>query len=174
MDLNANILLPHDSYCHDVANVIGVLSGLRIVRRTNASYTYLEVPGVEVSQGYFFEGARIDIRGRLVDRETRHSVTFFFEDSRNPDFSRLLMPKSTPYWLAIGKGLISFFGGILIYNDDPANGFIHVPKWREHYNREDMKENCARQNELFSISPLKSEDLDAMSPFAALSDDCRW
>ena len=86
--------------------MIGVLSGSRAERRPISNPKFVLVPCVSVSPSILPEVAAIENQGKLVDGQTLHHVAFHFEDSQHSLYSRLLIPPSTPYWLAVGRGLL--------------------------------------------------------------------
>lgn len=170
MSVNAHITLSHDAWVIDVAQAIAVLSGIKPEWRTKDKFTFLWVPGMTMSASSGWWAAHIKINGQLVDGEAIHEVTLWFEDPEHPLYSRLLMPLSTPYWLAIGKRLIDFFGGVLIYQDHLPKESLHIPKRRPHYNHNDDEQFSIRQDELFRLEPLRASDIQAMRPYAAYPD----
>jgi hypothetical protein len=116
MGVDCNIWLPSRVRIRDVADVIGILAGLKPEKHLlqaggEDGLWAVRVPGVT------YEGittmpecARItiDVQGE------KHWTLYHFEPSNG---ERLLMPSSTPFWLAIGSGLVKFFGGRLQYQD---------------------------------------------------------
>jgi len=170
MGANAIIYLPHNARVTDVANVIGLLSGLPLTRRSDNGWTYVTVPGVDVNATTILGLAEIIIKGNLIDGQTMHHVFFHYEDTTHAEYSKILMPSSTPYWLAVGKGLIEFFGGKLVFNDCLSEEGIVSPKPRPHYDQENNDQYEAFKKELFGVRALTTFDLLQMRQYAAYLD----
>jgi hypothetical protein len=156
MSVACNIWLPSRVRIRDVADVIGILAGLKpkkhlleaggedglwCVRVPGATYEGIkEIP----------ECARImvDVAGE------KHWTLYHFEPSEE---GRLLMPPSTPFWLAIGSGLVRFFGGRLQYQD-------YDDKIDEEYsvdydiNPEDGELWQSFQERMFNLRPVNPAD----------------
>lgn len=162
MSIDTRIWLPESVQIRDVGNVMGILAGLPFEKRSfgdGKDCWYVDVAGVsrrgiEVMP----ECAEIYLRGSMVDGETNHFAMYYFESVRVG--YRLLMPRSTPFWKAIGRGLVDFFGGEVDYNDcDDIDVDYSVPNqypegfplnngpWREF------------QEKMANIKPLIKGDL---------------
>ena len=173
MSANARIYLPHDARIKEVAYVIALSSGLTFSRRTDKNGTHTYIPGlrIETLDGLdmieeIVASPMISIKS--IDGHTQHSVMYFFESSEYADYSRALYPKSTPYWLAIGKRLITFFGGMLIYRDDKDSEKIVFPKpSTRQYNPEDDDQYSEHELRYFKLSVLSEIEIEAMRKYAA-------
>lgn len=174
MSVNTQIYLPHDVEVHDVANVIALASGLTYVlrptRNSNQTVVYIPRMSVTMSSGNF-PMAKIKVVGQLADGQNSHEVYYHFEDCEFPEYSRLLMPVSSPYWLAIGKRLIDFFGGLLIFDDCDREKFIERPKPIAHYDSGNDEQYLARQRAFLGVHKLTATEIDDMRQHAAYPDD---
>jgi hypothetical protein len=59
----------------------------------------------------------ITLTGLMVDGEINHRVSLLYESCYLFGHDRQLLPKSTAFWVAVGRRLIAFFGGGLAYDD---------------------------------------------------------
>ena len=86
-----------------------------------------------------------------------HSCMYHLEPSHG---GRLLMPPSTPQWLAIGHALIEFFGGTLDYQDcDTVDVDETVPDRWEDVDDEDAFDRFERR--VLAVKPLTRLDIEA-------------
>lgn len=113
--------LPADVHVKDASEVIGILAGLPLKenhfegKNGREGWCSQTVPGVVVKGNPNSPTlGDIFIKGDLIDGETSHYSFWNFEGYEG---TRSFSPKSTPFWIAICKGLVDFFGGELIYND---------------------------------------------------------
>lgn len=186
MGVDTRIYLPNDVNVSDVANVIGILAGLKphksfLDHRGKSWATH--VKGVEVKPSPVPELAQIIIRApkgeSLIDGEASYYVGYHFEASRSfaGKYGRLLMPRSTPFWIAVGLKLAKFFGGKVVYRDCDApckaygtwaNRFF--PKPRRNNSPEDSKVWQDFQKAIFRIKPLTKTDLKRAERVASYKD----
>jgi len=167
MGVDTRILLPEDVRVGNVAQVIGILAGLpkTWVTSNNGSCKWIKVDGVKVeSLENMPATCRIilnipDHWGRLVDKEQVHHTLFHFE----PDMKkggRLMIPPSTPFWIAVGIGLCKFFGGQIDFNDCDSKG------WDRQFRkpRPTNSPNVGRpwdnfQQAMFDLKPVTTADM---------------
>lgn len=117
MGVNIIVKLPSTCSVKNVAKVIGILAGLKAKKQYFSNEGYgVEVEGLEINGIVKLPAiAEIVLNGDLVDGEKIHTVFYHFEAS---DWNgSLISPRSTPFWIAISKHLVDFFGGQLIYQD---------------------------------------------------------
>jgi len=159
MGVNSNIYLPNDVRVRDVADVIGILAGLKPYKRHfggGSDGWSCGVDGVEIKTTTSPEMVEIIIRGDLVDGETVHFVHYFFENGNY----RFLYPKATPFWIAIGKRLCKFFGGKIDYADCDAGGINAT--WKKP-----RKSNCPEDGRVWynfeqaklDLKPITKKDI---------------
>jgi hypothetical protein len=120
MSVNCNISIPVDVDEGQVSEVVGVLAGLnaRIESLIHGNGTHVEVDGVEVRATSVPGMAEIVLRGKMADGESAHSVNFHYcSRSRRGKIVNFLHPPTTPFWCAVGKRLVDFFGGEIVYDD---------------------------------------------------------
>lgn len=141
MGVDTKIYLPANVCVRDVADVIAILAGKKAERRdfsTGNSGWSTEVDGVKVKNSsvetcldIFIEGPFSEAAEAVRGGQESIHVLYHMEGSKNGE--RLLMPRSTPFWKAIGKGLVKFFGGRVDYSDhdDSYCDFYRKPKSAE-------------------------------------------
>ena len=149
MGMNCKITLPAACRLRDVADVIGALAGLPVQRQyfETCPGWITRVEGVECSSyaQLGLEGcAKIQYQNPMDGLD--HQIMYHFEWGK--DGSRGLMPSSTPFWIAIGRGLVDFFGGSVDYNDcddsdvdyqKPEQPDIHAEDDEEWYSLQERK-----------------------------------
>lgn len=169
MGVDCRILLPADVRVKDVAMVMGILAGLpKEQMPLDGGKWFVRVNGAKANgygPGAALPGcAEITLSGKMVDRLKVHEVMYHFEAEHGV---RLLMPSSTPFWLAVGRGLVDFFGGDVDYNDwDDRDVDYHKEKPRQWNDSEEDAEWFAFQQAMFDVKPLTKADLKAMQPHA--------
>jgi hypothetical protein len=175
MGIDTRIHLPANVQVGDVAKVIGILAGLPPVktileqcRRDDAWFVRVEGITVTGTLGVP-EMASINLKGKLIDGQEVHNVFYHFEDSDDRGDWRLLMPRSTAFWIAMGRRLIDFFGGYMDYadyDDERVDYESPVKPWRENA-PEDGAQWQAFQERVFNVIPLTKADIKACQQFAA-------
>jgi len=113
MGVNVHTKLPADVRLKDAADVIGILAGLPLIN--DASYRRVEGVRIEgKSKGGMPHLAEMHFEGKMVDGESVHFGLWHFE---GPGGTRSFNPTSTPFWIAVCRRLVDFFGGELVYFD---------------------------------------------------------
>lgn len=171
MGVNARIYLPHDVRIHDVANVIGLLAGLKYTDDWH-------IPGVKIRSSSSASYTRIEIaapKGKtLVDGEESHETSFSFEAGEDAGhYGRCLSPSSSAFWIAIGKKLAEFFGGAVIYKDGSSTKASDAPikfKKQGRNNPEDGEPWYAFKRRIEKVKPLTEDDLMAAAWCSAYDD----
>ena len=85
-------------------------------------------------------------------------------------FGWLLMPPSSPFWIAVCRRVVDIFGGALDHNDcdsSPADYFRFEDPVNDEGNGERYYE---RQQRLLDLRPLTGEEIEACREFAAYGD----
>ena len=129
MGVDMHVCLPARVRVADVAKVMGALAGLKPERRKLAwsDGFYVRVPGVRVTTMADDTPETADIvltplKGqRLVDSHAGFSETCFYHFETETG-ERLMMPSSTPFWVAVMRGVVDFFGGRMWYSDYDTSG----------------------------------------------------
>lgn len=168
MGVNCNCVVPYRARIKDVAEVIGILAGLRPEESpiAGSSSFFMRVPGVSVETPVkeMPEMAHIVLKAqpgeRLIDGETEHFTSYHFESDSGDGF--LMLPRSTPFWIAVMRGVVKFFGGYLFYDDcgdmeEPD--FMALEKTDIHATND--AEWDAFQRRKFNLKPLTKGDLEA-------------
>jgi hypothetical protein len=83
------------------------------------------------------------------------------------------MPRSTPFWIAVGKRLVQFFGGEIDYQDcDEIDvDFARPSKSLKINDPQDDDEWDTFQRRLFRLKPLMVEDIKDADQYAAYKLD---
>lgn len=168
MGVDCNIHLPSNVQVKDVASVIGVAAGLKSERKLlgHTDGWYLHVNGVEVIASPVVTLADILLNGKMIDGELRHEISYHFEPCCGS--GRLLMPRSTAFWIAIGRRLVDFFGGHMSYQDcDPSEDYTKWPKSNRLNCPQDGKPWQKFQERKEAVLPLTHADLVYCDEFAA-------
>ena len=159
MGVNCKITLPPAARLQDVADVIGALAGMPCKQRDFGKglkgwaahvdgVTAESIKGLPTCANIEFDSP--------VDG-SRHHVMYHFEWDRHGN--RGLMPRSTPLWCAIGKGLVDFFGGSVDYNDWDAIAVDYSQPARDDIHAEDGAEWYAFQERKLAVQPISAEQL---------------
>ncbi len=109
-----------------------------------------------------------------------YNVLFFFKAEDDPEVlnnEKLLTPKSSTIWLVLGKKLVDFFGGKMLYADSTSKEneqwYINkkgiFPKKAKGQSGDDrwyQYHNC-----LSKVKILTSKDIEEMEPFSCYDDE---
>lgn len=116
--------------------------------------------------------ARIRINHRHAVYPYDIDIMYHFELTGG---QRGLQPRSTPFWLALGKRLVDFFGGRVDFCDADDREADYVrDKPRTHNDPKDGTPWERFQQELFTFAPLTREEIEACQEFAAYEDGGAW
>lgn len=109
-----------------------------------------------------------------------YNTLFFFKGEDDPEVlnnEKLLSPKCSTIWLALGKKLVDFFGGKMLFSDSSSKenekwyinkkgsfpqkmkGQSGDDRWYQYY------------NSLSKVKILTTQDLSEMEPFSCYDDD---
>ncbi len=168
MGVDCKILLPAAAQIRDVADVLGALAGFPMHKRhfgppldgwiAGRDYRDENVVVKPYSDSSsLIAHMQIVINGESVDGENGHQVMYHFEGSRKGE--HLLMPRSTDFWIAIGKGLVDFFGGTVDYNDCDDSDVDYQQPERSDIHAEDGEEWTEFQERKLAVKPLTKEQL---------------
>lgn len=93
---------------------------------------------------------------------------FHYEASDQHGKYRLLVPRSTPFWLAMGDRLTTFFGGFVDANDcDTVKRDWEHKKPRLWNDPSDGKPWYALQEAITKVKPITVDDLNNFRKLAA-------
>ena len=116
MGIDTIIKLPTSVGIENVANTIGALAGLPVVKiPLGQNSYYAKTQGVCIEHTSVPYMQKICLEGNLIDGQNYHYVLYFFESSSWDGI--LLNPPSTNFWVAVAKRLVDIFGGEVDYND---------------------------------------------------------
>lgn len=173
MGVDCKIYLPDSVGLSNVAKVIGAVTGcpMEKVPLTNDPGDprwFVKVPAVETLLGAIPELAGIRIAHKCVDGLYNHYVGYHFECEQG---GRLLMPRSTAFWIAVGCSLVSFFGGRVDFqdcDDENENSNLEFPDRGREVNNPQTGPAWQRfQERVFALKLITEEDWRACDRFAA-------
>jgi hypothetical protein len=121
MPVDTNIYLPPSASLNDVVTVMGIAAGLPWEWHDLADGgRFVAVPGAEAKSTSMPHMAEIVLGGyRMVDDETEHLCTWHWEPDTGPgQEGRLVMCRSTAFWICVARRLVDFFGGWVDYLDE--------------------------------------------------------
>lgn len=169
MGVDTRIYLPDDVRVKDVATVMGIAAGLPFekIYLKNDGW-YVECQGVSVGSTSFPEMVEIEINGNMVDGENMHHVNYHFEvsDSKRTHY-RLLISRSTAFWIMIGKRLVDFFGGELDYSDSDKSEVDYSAYHVYINNPEDNAPWQKLQERMTLVTPISQAELEQADLIAA-------
>jgi len=104
---------------------------------------------------------------RFGDRQ----VTYHFEPDNGA--GRLLLPRSTPFWIALGVRLVDFFGGTVDYSDcDSVDVDYQVAaKSALDNGPTDGEAWNVMQQRIIDLKPLSRQEIEAAAAFASYPTD---
>lgn len=143
MGVNCNIYLPLDVDESNLGDAVGIFAGLPKALVKHERHTSCDVNGVQVKPTQFASMGQIVLSAppgkRLVDGEMAHEVLFHWGSRFKRKLWISLNPKSTPFWISVGKRLVDWFGGFLVYSDcgDESGDNLYAGK-RSHQTDEDF------------------------------------
>lgn len=170
MGVDAVVYLPADVRVKNVALVLGALTGHKIEKYTynghGQSGYWAECKDVKVEVGFSFPELVYIILPHTNDpKGENHFVSYFFEDKRG---YKVLYPRSTPYWLAVSKKLVTFFGGTLDYQDcDDVAVDFKARKPRKSNSPENDKPWTDFHDAILALTPVTPDEIEEMRQFAA-------
>ena len=175
MGINVKIELPSDVRLHDVAMVMGVLVGFPKELKSlgdKSGSTYLEVKGIKIYSAVVPSCACISLaslgKGNMLF--INDEVMFHYE-LEGRDY-RGMYPRATPFWIAMGRRLVEFFGGRVQFNDSIGTEWdLEEGRPRRRNNPSDGREWQVFQDAMFAIKPLTFKELadaEKFSPYAVV------
>lgn len=121
MGVDCKIYLPMDVDDRALADAVGILAGLPKKLVDHSTYVSCDVNGVQTKPSHTPSMGQIILSApsgkRLVDGEMGHEVNFHWGSRFKGQTWILLSPRSTPFWIAVGRRLIDWFGGFIVYSD---------------------------------------------------------
>jgi hypothetical protein len=158
MSVSCHVLLPARARINDVAQVMGILAGLKPRREI-----YVTVSGATVDPSRclapMVEIILREPEGKaLIDGAAVHTCYYHFEGRGG---KRLLGMPSTDFWTAIAKRLVDFFGGSVDYNDCDEVKIDYEKPTRRVIDAEDGLPWQRFETAKFNVTPLTLEDLVA-------------
>lgn len=177
MGVDTVVRLPANVRVSDVADVIAIVSGKPVAKISLGSGVdswAAEVAGVRVSGlPTMPQCAYIHIDGPLPEHIQNYRdgqdglrVLYHFETENG---ERLLMRRSTAFWIAVGRRLVQFFGGTQDYQDCDARdvNYRKPPKSDRDNNPSDGKPWSDFQQRKLALKPLTLAELKSADKLAA-------
>jgi hypothetical protein len=166
MGVDCKIFLPPQVAVDYVACAIAIAGGAKWENRViggGQPFEVVEVPSLSVKAGSVI--TLVDVSFRDDTRDVPHRIFYHFEFGTRGE--RGLMPRSHPYWLAVGKKVVDAFGGRLDYADcdDQYNDYEAPLRWPEDWESNAGFEKL--QDILRSITPVTDDDMRAMLDHSA-------
>jgi len=173
--------IPQDVGVHNTQKIVGILAGLVPEMRNyerggpDSAFTAACVEGAWFNGWKHCPAGDIVIEaplhGTLVDGAKGHQVSFHPGTEFEGKFWSLLMAPSTPFWCALGKRLISFVGGLVVFrdNDDdpPLRRKRTCPVEKRGHFPASWKPYAKLQRALFDLQPVSAAELNEAEKVAA-------
>lgn len=159
MGVDCRISLPGAVRVKDVATFIGISAGLPVTAIIlPGGGTYAKVKGIEVlpcgqslPECCYIEWTDLCGEGR--------QIMYHFEGDDGAE--RIILGRSTPFWIAMGRRLVKFFGGGVDYNDcDSEDCDYHQVPANDLTRRNDDTVWQAFQNRLLKVKPLSPAEIE--------------
>jgi uncharacterized glyoxalase superfamily protein PhnB len=166
MGVDCKVNLPANCSVSNVAKVIAAVCGGEKTKVMFGDHSgthcdqgwFAQVTGYEVTPTSVPEMAQIILTMRTLDGERDHFVNYHFEASRGE--GRVMMPRSTAFWLAVMHRVVDFFGGRIDYQDcdDKYNDYeVPAGTWEEN-SPEDGEAWYDLQNRILALEPITVEE----------------
>ena len=168
MSVNCVIALPDNVRVSTVATVLGSLLGQpRIMQPLggDCKYDYITMPTVEIKTTGTPDMCLIVTKTLFGDPCTAY---YFFESDRG---GRLLMFNSTPLRCAVGRRLVEFFGGRVMYDDCKGRWNFSRPARPDKENRpSDGKPWQQLQERIYALHAVSGKEIAKFKKVAAYPD----
>ncbi len=167
MGVDCKITLPAAARLRDVADVLGALAGLPMVKWNfsntegysahceGVKYSRYDLPGLE-------ECCKIEFDAPLTG-----PVQQMYHFEFGADGARGITPRARSVWIAIGRGLVDFFGGSVDYNDCDDEEMDYSQPQRDDIHAEDGEEWYALQDRKLAVKPITKSQVDKCKTVAA-------
>lgn len=167
MGVSCHVTLPHETRLTDVVKVLGALAGNPLTREDfgggHEGWSAC-LPADTLRTANTSVIGMAQILGVAANRPSDPDFYCFYHfESKN---GRLLMPPSTAWWIAVGRGLVAFFGGSVVASDCDGKTIYRKPKQKDIH-AEDGAAWYRLQNRLLTVKPLTEEDIKKCEKWAA-------
>lgn len=176
MGVDTHVRLPHGVAIREVAEVIGILAGLKpakhALERSQGDKWFVSVDGAKaVGNVNIPEMATIELNApkgsTLVDGLVSHRAFYHYE-SEQPKGARLLSVRATPFWIAMARRLVQHFGGEVVYSDCDDGKANYKCKCPRVPNYPTDGEPWQRyQEEVFNLKPITKAEIQKARKWAA-------
>lgn len=175
MGVDCNILIPSDARARDIVTVLGAIVGCPVTKHTFGMGNGKESYAAKVSDRHIeienpdspllVGSPTIDIYKRTIDGVAHHHVMLHTESHHG--LYKVMCPKSTAFWIAVGRRLVRFFGGQMVYSDCDGKVNFKCKKPRRWNDPEDGKAWRDFQDAILAIKPITKEDLENCAKYAS-------
>ena len=175
MSVSTSISLPGSVQAREVAIVIGAALGFPLRReKLGGGGSYTECREVDLICSGQPGLALVRVPSFKIGRESFRGQSFLYhyewESGPEKGKGRGMLPNSNPLAIMIGRRLVSFFGGSLIYQDGNYDTPDFAVPEAPDLLHEDDPEWTAFQERLFSVQPITPAELNAAKEWAAYPD----
>ena len=170
MGCDTYITLPPETRVGDVAKVMAALAGFEKTKDPLQETFVTKVEGWKIEQTPgLYETVSLHLKGDMLDGDNAHMCFYHMEGDRYGN--RIVSASSTPFWIAVGHGLLKFFGGGIDYNDCEGTGpDLEMDRPRECNAAEDGQEWTDFQQDIFDIQPVTKQDILDAAEHAAYTE----
>lgn len=174
MGVDTFVVLPGNVEVRNVASVLGKLFGNGHTWGSSGDTRWVEVFTVEVSVNSTTPSmAMIYGDNRLSERGGRFCAYYHFETSYGDHTGRqVTLGRAYAERIAVGKALVDFFGGVLVFNDcenhdDPANRYEVPAKTAEENSPQDGQPWYDLQRRMSDIQAVSAKEIAVFQSAAA-------
>lgn len=169
MGVDINCSLTTHTSVKDLGTALALAMGFPLVKHpVGGVYWYAEAsghwsikssPAVETCYDFIAYGVSMSPHGTV-------SLLVHSESASPSGYVRCIIPRSTPFWLAVAEKLVQCFGGSLVAKDSDGIVVLEVPPV-VCMSAEDGGPWMERQDRLAAVTAVTKEDIDRWAPFAA-------
>lgn len=174
MGVNTCITLPYSASARNIAQVMGKLAGLR---DAEDSYNLPTGASIKSSSDVCFDGSYVMLHldaeeGYTLTDGTKTHYTLLFMESTT-DAGKMMIPNSTAFWIAMGRALVDFFGGSILYADFSSHTVDYSRPARDNTTegRGDDSNFYAMKERIVAVKPLTRRDIEACTKYGSYYDE---
>lgn len=167
MGVDCRVTLPADVRMTQVADAIGIAAGLtwRWEPLGSTGSKHIVVEGLSTKPSAVAGLAEIHLHGETVDGQRDHFLCYHFEFGTRG--TRGIMPRATPFWIAVMRRVVDCFGGTLDYQDSDVRSLDYVVRPTGGWMDESDEAFDRNQQRLAAIVPVSKAEIDAFAGVAA-------
>lgn len=138
MGVDLNLYLPLDVDEPWITDAVGVVAGLptefKLHKDGLHEFWATDVEGVKLNSTGVPSMGSLDLefpdKRPFLDGEIHHSASYHFATEQNGSFYNMLMVRSRPFWIAVARKVVRFFGGILRYQDSGTDTLPNLARFK--------------------------------------------